>query len=132
MMTKGDEAESEVNWEDQKQICRFSQLNNQYHDLGDRIEFLQKLIQQENDSLLPIDDFELLGEEGESVRCLVGEIFSHVTVDEAKERVNRKLREDTAQLHEYTSKRDEVQREMASLKGTLYAKFKNTINLEED
>lgn len=66
------------------------------------------------------------------VRFQIGEVFAHVPREEVEERIEQ-MKEVTAQkLGKLEEEKESVLAQMAELKKILYAKFKDSINLEED
>lgn len=75
---------------------------------------------------------ELILTDEEVVRFQIGEIFAHVPKDEVETRIE-KMQETTAKhLEKLQEEKESILSQMADLKKILYAKFKESINLEED
>ncbi|OWM82047.1 hypothetical protein CDL15_Pgr001621 [Punica granatum] len=148
---KGGGSETEVTWEDQQNINRFSKLNNRFHELEDEIKaaktgqkldslqfnavLLLSLIhhrQQERNDNLEDASNELILTDEEVVRFQIGEVFAHVPKDEVEERIEQMKEVTTKNLEKLEEEKESVLAQMAELKKILYAKFKDSINLEED
>mmetsp|Transcript_7373 Transcript_7373/g.31312 ORF Transcript_7373/g.31312 Transcript_7373/m.31312 type:complete len:129 (-) Transcript_7373:67-453(-) len=128
MLQQQDEVEAEVTWEDQEMINRFSLLNTRKFELISDLEELKK-----EDSLLEDGIGELyLAEEEGAARLLVGETLFHLDKDAAVSKLEadqERLQEEVAALEKEL---DETRSTMAQLKVKLYAKFKNSINLDDE
>ncbi|PKI44807.1 hypothetical protein CRG98_034755 [Punica granatum] len=124
---KGGGSETEVTWEDQQNINRFSKLNNRFHELEDEI----KAAKERNDNLEDASN-ELILTDEEVVRFQIGEVFAHVPKDEVEERIEQMKEVTTKNLEKLEEEKESVLAQMAELKKILYAKFKDSINLEED
>lgn len=75
---------------------------------------------------------ELILTDEEVVRFQIGEVFAHVPKDEVETRIE-KMQETTAKhLEKLKEEKESILAQMAELKKILYAKFKESINLEED
>lgn len=99
-----------------------------FHDLEEQIKKLKEELENLTDANDIID--EAFGEEG-ALKLFLGEAFVTVDEDAAKnyvEKVNEEKQEELAKLkNEY----EDVEEHMRDLKSYLYAKFGNSINLEE-
>ncbi|XP_031396667.1 probable prefoldin subunit 4 [Punica granatum] len=126
-MQQGGGSETEVTWEDQQNINRFSKLNNRFHELEDEI----KAAKERNDNLEDASN-ELILTDEEVVRFQIGEVFAHVPKDEVEERIEQMKEVTTKNLEKLEEEKESVLAQMAELKKILYAKFKDSINLEED
>ncbi|KAH7816220.1 uncharacterized protein MONOS_9199 [Monocercomonoides exilis] len=131
MISKNEEVDVEVTWEDQQSICRFSNLYQLNQEDSEKISALETIVKQLEDAMADFDEYELSSDEEGPLRVYVGEMFSHVDLDEAKQMVTRKLDENRTELAKLKGKRAERTEELTKLKGELQAKFKNSINLEE-
>lgn len=75
---------------------------------------------------------ELILTDEEVVRFQIGEVFAHVPKDEVETRIEQ-MQETTAKhLEKLNEEKESILAQMAELKKLLYAKFKESINLEED
>ena len=99
-----------------------------FHDLEEQIKKLKEELENLTDANDIID--EAFGEDG-ALKLFLGEAFVSVDEDAAKnyvEKVNEEKQEELAKLkNEY----EDVEEHMRDLKSYLYAKFGNSINLEE-
>lgn len=75
---------------------------------------------------------ELILTDEEVVRFQIGEVFAHVPKDEVEMRIEQMTETTTKHLEKLKDEKDAVVVQMADLKKVLYAKFKDSINLEED
>ncbi|GFY90695.1 ABI3-interacting protein 3 [Actinidia rufa] len=123
----GGGSDSEVTWEDQQNINKFGRLNNRFHELQDEI----KIAKETNENLEDASN-ELILTDEEVVRFQIGEVFAHVHKDEVENRIEKMKEVTTKNLEKLEEEKDSVLAQMAELKKILYAKFKDSINLEED
>ncbi|XP_057496141.1 probable prefoldin subunit 4 [Actinidia eriantha] len=126
-MQQGGGSDSEVTWEDQQNINKFGRLNNRFHELQDEI----KIAKETNENLEDASN-ELILTDEEVVRFQIGEVFAHVPKDEVENRIEQMKEVTTKNLEKLEEEKDLVLAQMAELKKILYAKFKDSINLEED
>lgn len=90
-----------------------------------------RTFQERNDNLEDAGN-ELILTDEDVVRFQIGEVFAHVPREEVEERIEQ-MKEVTAQkLGKLEEEKESVLAQMAELKKILYAKFKDSINLEED
>ena len=88
-------------------------------------------LQETNDNLEDASN-ELILTDEEVVRFQIGEVFAHVPKDEVENRIEQ-IKEVTSQkLEKLEEEKESVLAQMAELKKILYAKFNDSINLEED
>ncbi|XP_071704277.1 probable prefoldin subunit 4 [Rutidosis leptorrhynchoides] len=127
MQQSGSGSETEVTWEDQQNINKFGRLNNRYHELEDEI----KIAKEANENFEDASN-ELILTDEDVVRFQIGEVFGHLPKDEVETRIE-KMQETTAKhLSKLNEEKELIMSQMAELKKILYAKFKESINLEED
>ncbi|KAI4338646.1 hypothetical protein MLD38_023679 [Melastoma candidum] len=127
VMQRGEGSEAEVTWEDQLSINKFSNLNNRLHELEDEI----KAAKEANENLEDAGN-ELILTDEDIVRFQIGEVFAHVPRDEVETRIEQMKEVTTKNLEKLEEEKESVVAQMAELKVVLYAKFKDSINLEED
>ncbi|XP_024964799.1 probable prefoldin subunit 4 [Cynara cardunculus var. scolymus] len=127
MQQAGGGSETEVTWEDQQNINKFGRLNNRYHELEDEIRIAKEANENFEDA-----SNELILTDEEVVRFQIGEVFAHVPKDEVEMRIEQMTETTTKHLEKLKDEKDAVVAQMADLKKVLYAKFKDSINLEED
>ncbi|KAL7157808.1 hypothetical protein ABFS83_02G101700 [Erythranthe nasuta] len=120
-------SETEVTWEDQQNINKFGRLNNRLHDLDDEI----KTAKETNENLEDASN-ELILTDEEIVRFQIGEVFAHVPKDEVESRIEELQKVTSKNLEKLEEEKEAIVAQMAALKKILYAKFKDSINLEED
>ncbi|KAJ9542086.1 hypothetical protein OSB04_028592, partial [Centaurea solstitialis] len=123
----GSGSETEVTWEDQENINKFGRLNNRFHELEDEIRITKEANENFEDACN-----ELILTDEETVRFQIGEVFAHVPKDEVETRIEKMTETTTKHLEKLKNEKDAVVAQMAELKKVLYAKFKDSINLEED
>ncbi|KAF5739260.1 prefoldin subunit 4 isoform X1 [Tripterygium wilfordii] len=120
-------SQMEVTWEDQQNINRFSRLNTRFHELEEEI----KISKETNDNLEDAGN-ELILTDEEVVRFQIGEVFAHVSRDEVENRIEEMKEVTSKNLEKLKEEKESVLAQMAELKKILYAKFGDSINLEED
>lgn len=124
MAAKGERAE--VTLEDQKRINTFSRLNARMHDLMAQVKAKKKYLEDLEDA-----GNELMLSDEETIRFAIGDCFVHIEKDNAEERMQNGSDETSADLASLKKSIDEIQGQLTELKGLLYGKFGNSINLEE-
>ncbi|KAG6599316.1 putative prefoldin subunit 4, partial [Cucurbita argyrosperma subsp. sororia] len=126
-MQQGGGSESEVTWEDQQNINKFSRLNNRFHELEDEI----RTAKETNDNLEDASNELILSDE-DMIRFHIGEVFAHVPREEVEGRLEEMKEENVKNLEKLEEEKDSIVAQMAELKKILYGKFKDSINLEDD
>ncbi|CDY66241.1 BnaCnng50130D [Brassica napus] len=145
-------SEMQVTWEDQQNINTFSRLNNRFHELEDDIK-LAKLFITDHLSLpsckillnrsatvrmlekcdnLEDAGNELILSDEEMVRFQIGEVFAHIPREEVETKIEEMKEATFKSLENLQHEKESIVSQMAELKKVLYAKFKDSINLEED
>ncbi|KAL0072307.1 hypothetical protein AAF712_000069 [Marasmius tenuissimus] len=118
---------TEVTWEDQQQINTFSKLNARLKNINEKLEQLR----QEKEALDDLStELELADEDG-PVLYKLGEAFLHMTHTKALKRLEKDQSDIDSRVSTLSGQADECEKEMKSLKVTLYAKFGNAINLDD-
>ena len=87
---------------------------------------------QETNENLEDASNELILTDEEAVRFQIGEVFAHGPKDEVESRIEQMKEVTTKNFEKLEEEKDSVLAQMAELKKILYAKFKDSINLEED
>ncbi|CAN7039798.1 hypothetical protein Bca4012_070062 [Brassica carinata] len=124
---KSSGSEMEVTWQDQQNINTFSRFNNRFHELEDEIKFAKEKCDNLEDA-----GNELILADEEMVRFQIGEVFAHVPKDEVETRIEEMKEATCKTLEKLEQEKESLISQMAELKKVLYAKFKDSINLEED
>ncbi|KAJ4915076.1 putative prefoldin subunit 4 [Raphanus sativus] len=124
---KSSGSEMEVTWQDQQNINTFSRFNNRFHELEDEIKFAKEKCDNLEDA-----GNELILADEEMVRFQIGEVFAHVPKDEVETRIEEMKEATCKSLEKLEQEKESLVSQMAELKKVLYAKFKDSINLEED
>ena len=73
-----------------------------------------------------------LCDDDEKVKMRFGDCFFSLSVDESKELCDDNIKELKKDINLLAEGLEESKKRMGKLKATLYAKFGNSINLEED
>ncbi|XP_057515795.1 prefoldin subunit 4 [Amaranthus tricolor] len=126
-MQQGSGSETQVTWEDQQNINKFSKLNNRFHELEDEIKFTKEKCDNLEDA-----SNELILTDEEIVRFQIGEVFAHVPKDEVETRLEEMKEATVKNLEKLEDEKKSIVSQMAELKKILYGKFGDSINLEED
>ena len=113
--------------EDQMRINKFSYLNMQNHELVREIKVKEEKFNALQDAL---DEIEVAMES--EIRVLVGESFVLCSEEDALQRLEKMRDLKKEELDQMKAQGEFIQKEMAAMKTYLYAKFGNSINLEED
>lgn len=116
-----------ISYEDQSKINKFAINNTKLHDFQDDLVEKRKELTNLNEA---IDELVIL-DESETIPFQYGEIFTHLSVEEANQELERskKLIED--EISSLENRVSSTKKILSDLKTQLYAKFGNKINLEE-
>lgn len=120
-------AMAEVTWEDQQEINAFGRLNNRMHEIAAELKVKQKLLEDLEDA-----SNELMVTDEEEVRYAVGDTFVTLENMAAEERLAGVQEKTNGEVEALQSELDDTRAQMKKLKDTLYGKFGDSINLEED
>jgi len=120
--------EVEVSKDDQTNINAFSKMNLKFHEKNRDLASRKENLNQMEDALIELD---LLNDEND-LRLRFGECFIKVSPDECREYIEKTTKEVKVEISELDQTIEEVQKKMGKLKSTLYSKFGNSIQLEED
>ncbi|EEA07711.1 prefoldin subunit 4, putative [Cryptosporidium muris RN66] len=117
----------EINYEDQKQINKFSSLlyyktalTTKYNNLKEKLQTYQDATEEVT---LSMDSDKLL--------LKIGESFFLATEDEVMKVIEEYKDETISKVMELSDKLSNIETEMSRLKTDLYAKFGSNINLDE-
>lgn len=117
---------TEVKWEDQQQINKFSTLINRKDEQQEELDKLK----QEKEYLQDLSlEMELLDEDSK-VQYKIGDTFVFIKVSKALLKIEHENEILTKKVDEYESHIDTLDEELSRLKLSLYAKFGKNINLE--
>jgi prefoldin subunit 4 len=117
---------TEVSWDDQQKINKFSTLINKKDE---NLEVLKKLKEEKE----YLDDLSLeieLLDEDEKIQYKVGEVFIFMKVNKVIEKIEVDNEVLTEKISNIESSVDEIDDLLESYKKQLYARFGNNINLE--
>lgn len=118
----------EVSKEDQQNINNFSKLNLQYHEYLREINQKKETLTQVEEAITEMD----LADEDEKIKMKFGDCFFSLGVEESKELCEKHQQDLKKDINGVAEILEETKKKMGKLKATLYAKFGNSINLEED
>ena len=118
--------DTEIDYVDQQKINAFARANLKVHELRGEI----KKMKEETDNL---EDAQGLVDEamGDELKLFLGECFVTVSEEQAGEFVANLTEKKQEEIDERQDKLDQLEKQMKELKTYLYAKFGNSINLEE-
>ncbi|KMZ61741.1 putative Prefoldin subunit [Zostera marina] len=126
-MQQGGGSDMVVTWEDQQNINKFGRLNNKFHELEEEI----KISRDANENLEDAEN-ELMISDEDVVRFQIGEVFAHMQKDDVENRLEEMKDEASKKLKRLEEEKALVVSQMDGLKNILYARFNDSINLEED
>ena len=120
-------SDTEIEFVDQQKINAFARHNLRCHELRQEL----KKMKEETDNL---EDAAGLVEEsfGEDLKLFTGECFVTVNEEQAAAHVESLVERKQQEIEDKQDKLEELEKEMKALKTYLYAKFGNSINLEEN
>eukprot|EP00164_Ancoracysta_twista_P002460 GFYU01003260.1.p3 GENE.GFYU01003260.1~~GFYU01003260.1.p3 ORF type:complete len:130 (+),score=53.29 GFYU01003260.1:35-424(+) len=129
MQAPSKEVDVEVTREDQKRINTFSSLNTKYHTLKDELKEKREESEKLKDAL---QDIYLVDADEDPIQFKVGECFVEMGFEDSES----KLEDISAKVEEEVEAMDkelgDIRLKMDELKVILQAKFKDSINLEEE
>ncbi|KAK8376793.1 hypothetical protein O3P69_010009 [Scylla paramamosain] len=118
-----------ITYEDQQKINRFARCNARHGDIKEELKIkendLQNLQDAEDEMMIALDS-------DEKVPFMVGEVFIMKSQEEAQEAIGAQRETLQEEISGLNSRSSELQDTMTQLKGDLYAKFGNNINLEPE
>lgn len=116
-----------ISYEDQSKINKFAINNTKLHDFQDDLEEKKKELTNLNEA---IDEL-VVYDESELIPFQYSEIFTHLSVENANEELERSKVELEKEISTLEEKVLSTKKILSDLKTQLYAKFGNKINLEE-
>ncbi|KAG2731674.1 hypothetical protein G9P44_005261 [Scheffersomyces stipitis] len=126
LLPEGQRNTTEVLWEDQQKINKFSTLIGKKDEQLAVLEKLKTEKEYLDDLALEIE----LLDEDEKIQYKVGEVFIYMKVSKAVEKVELENEKLTDKISETSNLIDTYDESLDDLKKQLYAKFGNNINLE--
>lgn len=117
---------TEVSWEDQQKINKFSTLINKKDELSATVEKLTSEKEYIDDLALEIE----LLDEDEKVQYKIGEVFVHLKVEKAVQKIEQENEALDSKISHSNEEIEAIDDQLDELKQALYAKFGNNINLE--
>lgn len=120
--------EVQVSKDDQQNINNFSKLNQRFHEKVVELSTRVNLLEEIDDALTELE----LVDDDTNLRLKFGECFIRVDVDSAKDYIEKVQETTKKEATELKSAVEETQKKMNKLKSSLYGKFGNSIQLEED
>ncbi|KAM9998867.1 hypothetical protein ACTFIZ_002447 [Dictyostelium cf. discoideum] len=128
MIEKADEVlETEVCAADQKMINLFGRLNNRKHELMREKKAKQEDLEKATDSQ---DDL-FIADDDSKFKYSMGEAFLEVNKEDAESMIEKYINKLEEDIKKIDSDINDINEKHKELKVILYAKFKNSINLEE-
>ena len=100
----------------------------QYHEKIREISQKKESLTQVDEAIMELD----LCDDSEKVKFRFGDCFFSLSVDESKELCEQNQKDLVKDIEGIAEGLEESKKRMGKLKATLYAKFGNSINLEED
>ena len=126
MLAKGDEVDVEVRLEDQQQINEFGRNNDRIAEMKHEVKTMQEELERLDDA-----NTELMMQDGDNVRLMVGDSFLHVSEDFCTEHLEQKQGQEQEKLDALKATLTELMQRQEVLKRGLYSRFGTSINLEE-
>ncbi|KAH7104380.1 Prefoldin beta-like protein [Auriculariales sp. MPI-PUGE-AT-0066] len=128
LLSKEEEAEdaTEVTWEDQQRINRFSALNNRARDDQDSLAKLKDAKEALDDLASELE----LADDDSKVMYKIGETFIHLPLPRAQKRITKDQETLDQRIAALNQRTESHEAEMKELKVQLYAKFGRQINLD--
>lgn len=117
-----------IRYEDQSKINKFAINNTKLHEYQDDLAEKRKELTNLNEA---IDELVLLDSD-EIVPFQHGEVFTHLSAEDANAELERAKLELEKEIKTLENKVDSTKKLLSDLKTQLYAKFGNKINLEEN
>ncbi|XP_045121136.1 prefoldin subunit 4-like isoform X2 [Portunus trituberculatus] len=118
-----------ITYEDQQKINRFARCNARHGDIKEELKIkendLQNLQDAEDEMMIALDS-------DEKVPFMVGEVFIMKSQEESQEAIGAQRETLQEEISALNGRSSELQDTMTQLKGDLYAKFGNNINLEPE
>jgi len=137
-LSKDDENDAEVTWEDQNNINTFSKIYNKLTDMQDLLAEKnvcynwynankQTQLESITDALQEIE----LMDEDDAVPYRIGDSFYSLKAGEATERMEGEKTAIEWEIQKMEEDMEGMQKELTKLKRILYGKFGSSINLEK-
>lgn len=117
---------TEVSWEDQQKINKFSTLINKKDELTELINKLKIEKEYMDDLSLEIE----LLDEDEKIQYKIGEVFIFLKISKVIKKIEIENENLDLKINNYDNSIDELDEKLDDLKKSLYSKFGNNINLE--
>uniref|UniRef100_A0A7S0V407 Prefoldin subunit 4 n=1 Tax=Polytomella parva TaxID=51329 RepID=A0A7S0V407_9CHLO len=117
----------EVLLEDQQRINTFNKLNTKKYQLEASIVKIKKILEDLEDA-----GNELMLSDDENVRMMSGECFIHHSKETVEQKLEELVEKGKKDLENTENELQELLNSLAALKKVLYAKFGDSINLEEN
>lgn len=126
LLPNGQQNTTEVLWEDQQKINKFSSLINKKDSLSSELEKFKSEKEYVDDLALEIE----LLDEDEPVQYKIGDAFVFLPVSKAVEKIEKENEQLDEKISLVSDEIDEIDSQLAQLKAHLYGKFGKNINLE--
>ncbi|CAH2351465.1 prefoldin subunit 4 [[Candida] railenensis] len=117
---------TEVSWEDQQKINKFSTLIGKKDEASEDLEKLKTEKEYLDDLLLEIE----LLDEDEKIQYKIGEVFVALKQEAAIARLEKSNEHIEGKIEDIDSNISELDEKLNELKSQLYARFGSNINLE--
>ncbi|KYQ92032.1 prefoldin beta-like domain containing protein [Tieghemostelium lacteum] len=127
LIDKNDEVDLEVTSQDQKMINLFGRLNNRKHELLKMKAYKQEALEKSGDARDEI----FLADDDAKFNYTMGQAFLETDKVESETLVERFIEKLETEIKQIDSEVSAINSKHQELKVLLYAKFKNSINLEE-
>jgi prefoldin subunit 4 len=142
MLEQGQEADTQVSWEDQQNINAFSKLSATHSELEDLYADKKRELEDLDDLNTELELCDLEDESddenddaetgGAFVPYRIGDSFMNVRVGYARKRLEQDKQKLSREVILLKERMEQSVQEMSKLKQILYSRFGNAINLEMD
>lgn len=131
LLPEGQQNTTEVLWEDQQKINKFSSLINKKDELTASLEKYKSEKEYMDDLAQEVEMLGLESEESdEPIQFKIGDSFVFLPMDVAVEKIEKEDGILTEKISTVSDEIDEIDQQLAQLKAHLYGKFGQSINLE--
>lgn len=126
LLPSGQKNTTEVLWEDQQKINKFSSLINKRDSLSSELEKFKTEKEYIDDLAMEIE----LLDEDEPIQYKIGDAFVFLPLSDAVEKIEKENEVLDGKISGVSDEIDDIDAKLAELKAHLYGKFGNNINLE--
>lgn len=126
LLPSGQQNTTEVLWEDQQRINKFSSLINKRDTLTSELDKLKTEKEYIDDLAIEIE----LLDEDEPIQYKIGDAFVFLPVSKAVEKIEKENESLDEKISAVSDEIEKIDSQLSQLKAHLYGKFGQNINLE--